>query len=332
MIFDRRDLSWRRSRTDPPPRARRSRLASAARRAPVAVAVALCGSFLFPATVGAEHVWEVILNPRALTADSVGCSNSHSDVAKHCSNAGHNSKILGQNPITIGGTAYTITEMRLTSSSLTIEFDPAPPAGIDGWRLNANGYVKTLRRQSGGIVTTDALGLNWPEGSWVKIRLDDPRLPHDPDSEFLSAGSRSEAHCRDATKDDETKGYWHCHGDSVVHQHAEPHWSQPHRPPTHTADKCTVETHTTTTTVGTTTTTLPSVWHCHTDGTYHAHALARSGHNHATAATDGGPEITLRSKPATQAERDAGFGSGWHSHNEPGYNVHHRHGTGEHPH
>ena len=232
MIFDRRDLSWRRSRTDPPPRARRSRLASAARRAPVAVAVALCGSFLFPATVGAEHVWEVILNPRALTADSVGCSNSHSDVAKHCSNAGHHSKILGQNPITIGGTTYTITEMRLTGTTLTIEFDPAPPAAIDGWLLNAAGYVKTLRRQSGGIVTASATGLNWPEGSTVKIRLDDPRLPHDPDSELLKPASRS-GRCGPPedglSPDSDEEGYWHCHGDSIYHRHAGT-WRGSHAP------------------------------------------------------------------------------------------------------
>ena len=304
---------------------------------------ALCGSFLFPASVGADHSWEILLYSRQLTDIEWGCSNIHNDVTKHCSNAGHHNKILGQHPI-ISGTTYTIIVVSLTSSSLTIAFDRTPPAATNGWLLNVDGYLKTLRRD-GASLTTDAAGLDWRNNKTVKIRLEDPQHPHhDPDSDFLSAGSRSEAHCRDATKDDETKGYWHCHGDGdgvVVHQHAEPHWSQPHRPPTHTADKCTVETHTTTTTtvgtttttVGTTATTLPSVWHCHTDGTYHAHALARSGHNHATAATDGGPPIAAPgSKPATQAERDAGFGSGWHSHNEPGYNVHHRHGTGEHPH
>ena len=297
--------------------------------------VALCGSFLFPASIGADHGKEFTLLVKELTSGSQwGCSNSNSNTSNHCGSAF---------TITIGGTTHTVTDIRLTSSSLTIGFDQAPPAAIDRWLLKVDGYLKTFRR-TGNHLISSAAGLTWAHHQYAKIWLEDPQHPHhDPDSVFLLAGSRSAAHCRDATKDDETKGYWHCHGDGdgvVVHQHAEPHWSQAHRPPTHTADKCTVETHTTTTTtvgtttttVGTTATTLPSVWHCHTDGTYHAHALARSGHNHATAATDGGPPIALGSEPATQAERDAGFGSGWHSHNEPGYNVHHRHGTGEHPH
>ena len=74
------------------------------------------------------------------------------------------------------------------------------------------------------------------------------------------------------------------------------------------------------------------LWHCH-GSVYHRHPGWRNAHRspHNLRPT-GDREVKAAPKASTQAERAKGFTSGWHWHNESGYNVYHHHGSGVHPH
>ncbi len=74
------------------------------------------------------------------------------------------------------------------------------------------------------------------------------------------------------------------------------------------------------------------LWHCHGDS-YHRHPDWRKAHPKpgATVRATGDRAVTPEAKAATADERAAGW-SGWHSHNQTGYNVYHRHASGDHPH
>lgn len=75
-------------------------------------------------------------------------------------------------------------------------------------------------------------------------------------------------------------------------------------------------------------------WHCHGE-VYHRHKDWRTRHpspHQTQPATGDRPAPALPYEAPTADDRAKGFTSGWHSHNEPGFNVYHRHGPGVHPH
>ena len=76
---------------------------------------------------------------------------------------------------------------------------------------------------------------------------------------------------------------------------------------------------------------------------YHRHVDWRKAHPSPHNLRPTAPRIKPCARPVTAPrprayvaptadDRAKGFTSGWHSHNEPGFNVYHRHGPGEHPH